>query len=130
MIAEDSPVVRWTICALLEREGMSQVASAPDFFGAMQIVEKEGPFDLVLLDYNMPGMEGLSSLSRMIKANAPKPVGLISANIPFDEVTQAVALGACGFIPKILAPRLVVGAIAKMAQGQKFHPDHFLKQTA
>lgn len=126
LVAEDCEVVRTIICALLENDGMARVASTANFTDAMALIEAEGPFDFVLLDFNMPGMEGLQSLDRMIAANGQNPVGLISGGIPFDVVEKAVLRGASGYIPKVLAPRLIVQAIREMSQGQKFEPDHFL----
>ena len=129
LVAEDSVVVRTTISALLESSGIGKVATSPSFYDAIELVEAEGPFDLVLLDYHMPGMESLHGLQRMIVANDMAPVGLISGGIPFDLIEEAVLKGAAGFIPKSLPPRLIVQAVKTMSKGQRYRANHFLEMT-
>ena len=74
LIADDHELVRDTISAFLEREGGFEVTKTEDYFGAAEIIQKKGPFDLVLLDYSMPGMEGLETLTKARELNRDKPV--------------------------------------------------------
>ena len=126
LVVEDCSIVRSTFCALLENDGMARIMSSSNLFDGIELVENEGPFDLVMLDFNMPGMDGLSGLKKMIDANGGKPVGLISCGIPFDVVEEAIATGASGYIPKVLPPKMIVEGIRKMSEGQRFHANHFL----
>ncbi len=129
LIAEDCTIVRTTICALLENSGWSHISSSSSFDDAYEMVTNQGAFDLVLMDFNMPGMNGLSGLKKMLEANDSKPVGMISGDMPSELVDESVSLGACGFIPKNLPPRQIIDAIGMMSKGQKFSPDHFVDLT-
>ncbi len=129
LVADDSEVVRYTICAYLESDGIENVALSPDLPKALEFVEDDGPFDLVLLDFNMPGMDGLQGLRKMITANQGKPVGLISDGLSFDLVEEAMIHGASGYIPKELEAREITQAIRSMARGTTFHPQYFLSRT-
>ena len=64
LLADDHDMVRDTISAYLSSEGGAQITATTDLPRAMKELEDNGPFDLVLLDYNMPGMNGLDGLQR------------------------------------------------------------------
>lgn len=129
LIAEDCTVVRTVICGLLENSGWTNVVSTSDFDGALQVIKSEGPFDLVLLDFNIPGMNGLDGLVRMLAESDTNPVGLISGGMPFELVETAISLGASGFIPKVLPPHQIIDAVRNMSDGHKFPADHFLDMS-
>ena len=77
LIADDHDMVRETIAMFLDADGETETVAASDLPEAMAKIEAEVPFDLVLLDYTMPGMKGLEALPKVMKANEEKPVGLI-----------------------------------------------------
>lgn len=130
LVADDHDLVRETIAAFLQSEGMSEVHTAATLDQAIAVTEEMGSFDLVLLDYNMPGMNGISGLSRMIEANDGRPVALLSGTAPRAIVQQAIDAGAAGFVPKTLASRSMVNAVKFMALGEIFAPFNFLKEDA
>jgi PleD family two-component response regulator len=76
LIADDHDLVRETIAAFLKGEGIVEVVTVPTLDDAIRASDESGSFDLVLLDYNMPGMNGLEGLTRMIAANDRRPVAL------------------------------------------------------
>ncbi|KKK67180.1 hypothetical protein LCGC14_2956630, partial [marine sediment metagenome] len=67
LIADDHDLVRETIAAYLSGEG-SVVTTAPDLPQALSAIDSNGPFDVVLLDFEMPGMNGLDGLSQTREA--------------------------------------------------------------
>jgi len=94
LIADDHDMVRETIAMFLDADGGTETVAASDLPEAMAKIEAEGPFDLVLLDYTMPGMKGLEALPKVMKANEEKPVGLISGTATRLIAEQALAMGA------------------------------------
>jgi CheY-like chemotaxis protein len=57
LIADDHDLLRDTLELWFRQENID-VALARDLPSALQIIEESAPFDLVLLDYSMPGMNG------------------------------------------------------------------------
>ncbi|MBB4303171.1 DNA-binding NarL/FixJ family response regulator [Rhodobium orientis] len=127
LIADDHELVRDTICAFLEREGDVRVSTASDFGEAIAKIDTEGPYDLVILDYNMPGMEGLESLAHAKDRNMGNPVGIISGTANRSVAEEALAAGAAGFLPKTLAAKSLIHAVRFMAAGEQYAPIDFMR---
>ncbi len=126
LLADDHELVRETIAAFLESEGSFQVIQHPDLPSVEKALIAHEPFDLVLLDYEMPGMNGLDGLEKILEATRPRPVALISGTANKDIAEQALELGAAGFLPKSMAAKTLVNAIKFMAMGEKYAPIDFM----
>lgn len=126
LLADDHELVRDTISAFLEREGGFEVVVSDDYPAAAQRIMDDGPFDLVLLDYAMPGMEGLKTLSAAKELNQNKPVALISGAADKTIAQEALAAGAAGFLPKSMAAKSLISAVKFMAMGEQYAPLDFM----
>lgn len=128
LIADDHELVRDTISAYLEKDGEVEVVAVGTFDDARRKMTEAGPFDVVLLDYTMPGMHELDGLAEAIGLNAGKPVGLISGTATPQIAEQALAAGAAGFLPKSMAAKSLIHAVNLMAAGERYAPFSFLNQ--
>lgn len=122
LVADDHDLVRETLAAYLEAEGVAEVRLASDVAQSLGLIADTGPFDLALVDYNMPGMEGLKGLSQILAANAGHPVALISGVLSVELAEQALEAGAAGFVPKTLGSKSLVAAVRCMIGGETFAP--------
>jgi DNA-binding NarL/FixJ family response regulator len=126
LIADDHDLVRETLAAFLERETDIDVYTNEDLQSATAEISENGPFDLVLLDYTMPGMNGLSGLKTAIKTNENHPVALMSGTAPKAIAQKALDLGAIGFLPKTIGAKSLINAVRFMAAGDVYAPVKFL----
>ena len=67
---------------------------------------------LVLMDINMPKMDGLQALEKIHKINPSTKVMMVSADATSDKVIEAVKKGASGFVVKPLSQASVLERIA------------------
>lgn len=120
LLADDHELFREAVSAMVTSQGEVEVVTVSDLAGALQQV-KQGAFDLVLLDYQMPGMNGFDGLDQMLRAGKG-PVALISGTIRRDLAEQALDRGAVGFVPKTIGVTAMVDAVKRMAAGEVFVP--------
>jgi DNA-binding NarL/FixJ family response regulator len=90
---------------------------------ATAIVEREGDFDLVMLDLNMPGTTGFSGLVAMRDRFPSLPIVIVSAAQERGLARSAIAAGAAGFIPKSLKRSAIVDALKTILSGDIFVPE-------
>lgn len=125
LLADDHDLVRETLAAYLRSEGGFEVDVAGGFDAALSAVRDGDGYDLVLLDYRMPGMEALTGLARM-QAAAGCPVAIISGIAPPEVARRALRAGAAGFLPKTLAPDALISAVRQILGGEIYAPCDFL----
>lgn len=126
LIADDHDMVRETIAMFLDADGATVTEAASDLAGALDKIKTQPPYDLVLLDYTMPGMKGLQGLQTVLDNNEGRPVGLISGTATRLIAEQALEMGAIGFLPKTLPAKSLVNAVRFMAAGETYAPVSFM----
>lgn len=126
LIADDHELVLDTLVAFIQAAGGIEVVTAPDFDTAAARIKAEVPFDLVLLDLNMPGMNGLKGLEAAIAMDGVEQVALLTGDASRALAEQALELGAAGFVPKTLSAKSLVNAIRFMAMGEQYLPAGFM----
>lgn len=122
LIADDQELVRETIAAFLRQDPGFTVDISADLDSALAAAKTDGPYDLVMLDYMMPGMNGLEGLAAMRAAVPGTPVAILSGTAPRAVAEQALAEGAAGFLPKTMSTKSLVAAARFMAAGEVYAP--------
>lgn len=126
LIADDHDLLRDTLVMFLENEGSIETAAVGTFAQAVECIEADAPYDLILLDYNMPGMNGLDGLKSAIALGNGQNVALMSGEATKKIAEAALEAGASGFIPKSLPAKSLVNAVKFMAMGEQYAPIDFM----
>lgn len=125
LIADDHDLVRDTLSAFMENEPDIQVTAVADLDAACEEARKT-LFDLILLDYSMPGMNGLEGLQKAKEAGDGRPVAIMSGIAPKAIAQEALDAGAIGFLPKTMGAKSLINAVRFMAAGETFVPVKFM----
>ena len=126
LIADDHDLLRDTLVMFLETQGDIQTTCAKDLPEAVSALQNDASYDLVLLDFNMPGMNGLDGLEHMLRTYPGVKVTLMSGVATRAIAEKALAQGACGFLPKTLTAKSLVNAVKFMAMGEQYAPLEFM----
>ena len=118
LVVDDNEVVRLSHLRCLQGE-CCNVALAWDGNEALRAMEKE-PFDVVLLDLRMPGMDGMSVL-KTIKQKWPESEVIVVTGYPTIETAkEAVRLGAFDYLAKPVGPDDIVDAATSAARQKQW----------
>ncbi len=123
LIADDHPLFRGAL-----REAVSgllpkvDIAEAGSFDEMVEVLERGGDVDLVLLDLAMPGTRSFSGLMYLRAQYPGVPVTVVSANDDPAIIRRCMAFGASGFIPKTLAIEGMRAAISRILDGGVWTP--------
>ncbi len=112
LVAEDNPINQQVVCGMLQRWGIC-VGTASDGYEVLDLLAKE-PFDVVLMDVQMPVMNGIEATIRLRKDPrfAHLPVIALTAGVTDAEKARALASGMNGFLGKPVDAEALATALA------------------
>jgi len=108
LIIEDEPELVKVLRSYLEQAGFSVLTASRGDTG-LSTWEHKRP-DLVVLDLNLPGMDGLD-VAREIRRKTATPIIMLTARVQESDQLVGLELGADDYIPKPFSPRLVVARV-------------------
>ena len=120
LLADDHPVLRDGLRALLEREAdMSIVAEAADGREIVRLAEEQSP-DVVIMDLAMPIMNGIEATRRIVAKSPHTAVVILSMHQDESYVLGSLNAGAKGYLLKDSMRREVIEAVRAVSQGRSF----------
>jgi DNA-binding NtrC family response regulator len=118
LIVDDEANLRSTMAAILERAGYS-VSTASDAWQAIQCLKGQN-FDLLFLDLRMPEVDGMEILPQIHVRWPDLPILILTAVISLDKASQAMELGACGYLLKPIEPSLILKRVSDIIEEQRY----------
>lgn len=122
LLADDHNLVAEAFSILLERTGQYTVTVVHDLMDAKAAIVAHGPFDLVLLDIRMPGMEGGKHIAEMAQRNAPGKIAILTAGLTGIGAAEVYATGASGILLKSKSITQTLESITLMLAGGRHYP--------
>jgi len=114
LVVDDDRTFRLSTAELLRQEG-HEVEAAADVREAVARLE-EAPFDLMLLDVRMPGMDGLTAVEVLRTRGLELPILMISGFGTIDTAVKALHLGADHFLGKPIDPDILSARVAELLE--------------
>lgn len=128
LIADDHAMILEMLQMYLRDMPDIAVTIAPDLPKALEKIEAQGPFDLALIDLNMPGMDGLNGLRQALAQNGGKPVGVLTSAPSPQVVEDIVQMGGAGIVLKSASLKNFANEIRLMAGGARYLPIELVEQ--
>lgn len=122
LLADDHKMVRETIKSYLGHGQSAEVVDCGTLAEAETALDRQGPFDIVLLDLNMPGMQGIGCVAEVVRRVGEVPVAILTGSPEAYLARRAIELGARGFLHKSMPAASLQAALQLIAAGQVFIP--------
>ncbi|MCC5879199.1 MAG: response regulator transcription factor, partial [Idiomarina sp.] len=130
IIADDHPLFRAALHQALREslgESIEQVASFDELSACLQ----QTPLvELVFLDLNMPGNQGLTGLTTLRNQYPDILVVVVSANEQLSVIRRALDFGASAYVPKSVPLELLTQAVEQVLAGETWVPAEIAEELA
>jgi len=114
VVADDDPFARRAIADVVRRAGIVVAGEAADGRAAIELVHRHRP-DVVLMDVEMPGVDGIAATRRILRELPDQTIILLSAVADDELAIAAIRAGATGYLSKEIEldvlPRAITGAL-------------------
>ncbi|MFN9691847.1 MAG: response regulator [Vampirovibrionales bacterium] len=99
LVVDDSAVMRKVIIRELKQCGIEDVTEATDGIEGLEAASKES-FDLILMDWNMPGLLGIDVVRKLREAQITTPIMMVTTEGERNNVVIAIQAGANNYLVK------------------------------
>ncbi len=123
IVADDHPMVRDALkTALRQSFDGARIDTAASMTEAMALLEREPEIDALLLDLDMPGMDGLTGLATMRATYPSVPIVVVSATRDGRVMRRVMDLGASAFMPKSASLESIATVVKSVLDGEVLMP--------
>ena len=120
VLADDHHIVRKGLRTLLEAEGeFAVIGEEADGLNVVALVERLRP-DVLLLDVQMPGLNGLEITRQIVQRALKTRVIILSMHANETYVREALRYGAHGYVLKDASPSEMVEAVREVSAGRRY----------
>lgn len=130
LVVDDHPILRLGVAAIINAQAdMKVCAQAGSGEEAIRIYKKHRP-DITLMDLRLPGMSGLDALRAIRQEDSSAKCVVLTTYEGDEDIHQALAAGALGYIIKGMSHETLVGALRKAHAGTRFLPPSVARSLA
>jgi len=123
LLIDDHPLFRTGIATIIKALAEQvQILEASSCEEAMELIAEQDGFDLLLLDLNLPGIDGLAGLQKLRNGTPSTPIVVLSASEDSNKIKEAIAQGAKGYIPKSANSEVIISALRLVFSGGVYLP--------
>lgn len=127
-IADDHAMVREGLKQILELEDdIEVVAQASNGEEALDIARKKQP-DVILMDINMPGMNGLEAIKEIKDEKVPSKIIVLTIHEDREYLFKTLHMGAEGYVLKDADPNVLIEAIRSVNSGEAYIQGNMTKE--
>lgn len=117
LLVDDHPLLRKGLVQLIELEDdLRVIGEASDGQTALEMAKENEP-DLIVLDLNMQGMDGLDTLYAMRAANVTSRIIMLTVSDNDEDVIRAMTYGADGYLLKDMDPEQILERLKEAVNG-------------
>ena len=130
LIVDDHALVAGALTLLLEdRDPEADVHTAATADAALELVDREGDADLLILDLSLPGVTGTELMEEIVRRQPMLKILVVSGLANQESIMRVLQLGAAGFVPKSLDTELLSSAIDFVLKGGVYIPSKLLTES-
>ena len=130
LIVDDHALITGALSLMLEdRDPEAEVHTAATAREALDLVNREGDADLLILDLSMPDVTGTELMEEIVRMQPMLKILVVSGLADQESIMRVLQLGAAGFVPKLLDTEMLGNAIDFVLKGGVFIPSKLLTES-
>ena len=118
VLVDDHTLFRKGLAELLERDGAIQVVAMTGNPQEVQALLREHQPDVLLLDLNLPAIDGISLMQQLKVYGFSLPILILTVSEAEEDLARALRAGANGYLLKSMEPDEVIDAIQRAMKGE------------
>lgn len=113
LLVDDSKTMRNIERKALSQLGQVECFDAGDGVEALSCIATSGPFDMVIVDWNMPNMDGITFLKKVRETDKTTPLVMCTTEAEKTRVMEALKAGANNYVVKPFTPESLIERVSQ-----------------
>lgn len=111
LLVDDSKTMRNIWKKVITAINNSETVEAGDGAEGLKAFQEQGPFDMLLVDWNMPNMDGLSMIKKIREADKNTPIIMVTTEAEKLRILEAIKAGVNNYLVKPFTPNALQAKI-------------------
>ena len=111
LLVDDSRTMRNIWKKVLSGLENSEIVEAGDGVEGLNAIKESGPVDMMLVDWNMPNMDGLSMVKKVRETDKTTPIIMVTTEAEKPRIIEAIKAGVNNYVVKPFTPDALLGKI-------------------